>query len=251
MGSACELRNASIAFCFLLLHPIASLQSPVAVPATTKAPRYLSDVPTPSILLDLHAMEKVHGEHLSKEYAFQIGDWLVQPRGGTNKNLLDLEDLEQRGKLQRASEDVCFGYIHTSVLEPRREGIFLARIDLPETTKAHLVLGLNNHHVISYYWARSAGKGAGMEAPGISLRQGNRLEWTSDSGFTDCNSNDGKRSEWANFLSAGDQIQLRPSNLKESLELFRDHIYGISSAGRPLGAEPFVVCQFEMHRADE
>lgn len=229
--------------------------------STSKTCTNLSDLPTPSLILDLMAIEKIRGctsFEMGIPPSLRIGDWLLQPARDDSlhqpaKSTLTmpqperLEDLERRGDL---TGDICFGYVHTKVLESRREGEYLALLDLPTGTDAHLVLGLNNHHVVSYYWARSAGAGAAMEAPGIALRGGNRLEWDSESGkFTDCNSNDGKRSEWVNFLKPGDQMQLRPNNhhngLAMSIPLFRDSIYGISSAGRPLGAEPIVVCRFE------
>jgi hypothetical protein len=262
------------------------------------APYYrclLSDLPTPSLVLDLMAIDKIMGRGPTFTDAnsippFRIRDWILYPTstgdshpeqhnppddevtttrstattttGTTNTRLLlgNLDELTVRhGTETKGLLDVCFGYIHAKVLEPRhREGLYLAKLDLPTgtttttnttTVDAHLVLGLNNHHVGSYYWARSAGGGAAMEAPGIALRGGNRLEWESSSissSFTDCNSNDGKRSEWVNFLTVDDQVQLRPHNLDASISLFRDNVYGISSAGRPLGAEPMVLCRFDV-----
>jgi hypothetical protein len=251
----------------------------------------LSDLPTPSLVLDLMAIDKMRGRGPTFTDAnsiiapFRIRDWVLYPTsagdrqhdhpddeevtttrstststtGTTNtRRLENLDELTARhGAETKGLLDVCFGYIHAKVLEPRhRDGRYLAKLDLPTgstpttttttTVDAHLVLGLNNHHVGSYYWARSAGGGAAMEAPGIALRDGNRLEWESSVSFTDCNSNDGKRSEWVNFLTVGDQVQLRPHDLAASISLFRDNVYGISSAGRPLGAEPMVVCRFEV-----
>jgi hypothetical protein len=254
--------------------------------------RYLSDLPTPSLVLDLMAIEKIirgSGPSFTDDAnsipPFRIRDWILHPKScnnsdrqqehhdddddddevttrstatttGTNTRLP--ESLDELTTARHGADtkglDVCFGYIHATVLEPRhREGRYLAKLDLVPTgtsttttvVDAHLVLGLNNHHVGSYYWARSAGGGAAMEAPGIALRGGNRLEWESSS-FKDCNSNDGKRSEWVNFLNVGDQVQLRPHDLAASIRHFRDHVYGISSAGRPLGAEPMVLCRFDV-----
>jgi hypothetical protein len=108
---------------------------------------------------------------------------------------------------------------------------------------------LNNHHVGSYYWARSAGSGAAMEAPGIELSQGSVLRWK-DPEFAKCNSNDGKRSEWANFLRPGDQVQLVPANhalMAQVIYFAKAHsVYGVSTRGRPMGSEPIVVCQYEL-----
>lgn len=91
-----------------------------------------------------------------------------------------------------------------------------------------------------------------MEAPGIVL-DGTYLKWESQDGFTACNSNDGKRSEWVNFLRVGDQVQLRPADDPAAtciLDFFTDAVYGVSSEGRPLGAEPYVACQFALHPID-
>ena len=172
--------------------------------------------------------------------------------------------------------DICFGYIHCQVIKSSvsqvNDSLFLCQLNLNSTVftgennitvdssglltvaPAHLVLGLNNHHVISYYWARSAGSGAAMEAPGVILVYDSttsspvQIRWASPEGYTACNSNDGKRSEWVQFLKEGDQIQLRPNNVKTMLRsaAFRDSIYGITMSGRPLGSEPIVVCQWKV-----
>ena len=54
-----------------------------------------------------------------------------------------------------------------------RVGTFLAEIDVPYGLgrNSQLVMGINNHHVGSYYWARSVGMGASMEAPGGDLSE--------------------------------------------------------------------------------
>ena len=159
-------------------------------------------------------------------------------------------------------------YLHATVVEARGAGVWggmdrglddpptpshaVCRLDLPpsvgqELGGAHLVLGLNNHHVGSYYWARSAGFGAAMEAPGVRLIDGTTLEWDSGSPFVS-NSNDGKRSEWVNFLRPGDQVQLQPENpLAQALHLL-PCVYGVSTQGRPLGSEPVVVCRWTLQR---
>jgi hypothetical protein len=178
--------------------------------------------------------------------------------------------------------DICFGYIHCQVVQSSsllqsNNDSFLCQLNLDSSVfggehgttifttidsserwtiaPAHLVLGLNNHHVISYYWARSAGGGAAMEAPGVIIvydasasSSAVEIQWASPEGYTACNSNDGKRSEWVQYLKAGDQIQLRPNNIEKTLRsaTFRDNIYGITMSGRPLGSEPIVVCQWQM-----
>jgi hypothetical protein len=148
-------------------------------------------------------------------------------------------------------------YWHASVRRGRddrtctEDECFLAELDAPVALAAssHLVLGLNNHHVGSYYWARSVGGGAAMEAPGIAFRAG-CLQWQETAGPTTCNSNDGKRSEWVNFLRPGDHVQLVPhkptATIKEWLSDSSRKIYGVSSDQRPLGSEPAVVCEWSL-----
>lgn len=184
----------------------------------------------------------------------------------------------------------ALGYMHASVTQPRttqqqQDISFLAEIDLPYDDaglKGHLVMGINNHHVGSYYWARSAGMGSSMEAPGVTFRPSSSssttfssrtdhrgiLCWEDDRGPWDCNSNDGKRSEWVNFLRKGDTVQLVPECFEECLMEFwirsqttlgdvdpsngccddKYGIYGFSSMGRPLGSEPILTCKWKLNK---
>ena len=159
-------------------------------------------------------------------------------------------------------------YFHSKVIssKQKQDPNVLAHIDVkpfqysssPLTTTttttatkplATLVLGLNNHHVGSYYWARSAGAGASMEAPGICCTNDGILCWESTNGPMECNSNDGKRSEWVTFLRPGDNVQLLPAYpedaLFHSLTVHnRTKVFGVSTQGRPLGSEPCVVCEW-------
>jgi hypothetical protein len=159
-----------------------------------------------------------------------------------------------------------FCYFHSKVIRSKEDALegqddpvstFLVQVDLDHTlcgsnSGAQLVLGLNNHHVGSYYWARSAGSGASMEAPGIlfdtSNGKGGILRWENPRGPIECNSNDGKRSEWASFLRKGDTVQLLPFNVNEAVlsAVKSDSIFGVSSEGRPLGSEPQVICQWTL-----
>eukprot|EP00566_Odontella_aurita_P023235 CAMPEP_0113546822 /NCGR_PEP_ID=MMETSP0015_2-20120614/12015_1 /TAXON_ID=2838 /ORGANISM="Odontella" /LENGTH=210 /DNA_ID=CAMNT_0000447311 /DNA_START=529 /DNA_END=1161 /DNA_ORIENTATION=+ /assembly_acc=CAM_ASM_000160 len=189
--------------------------------------------------------------------------------------------------------DSAIGYLHASVVKSREDAIagqddpietFLAELDFPPSLTgiaretgndndarsyvypgARLVLGLNNHHVGSYYWARSAGAGASMDAPGVCFgneRDSGVLRWEKDGGPIECNSNDGKRSEWVNFLRKGDTVQLLPlagqdcllqffrrfdeatgrSSSSENSQALR--IFGVSSEGKPLGSDPELVCEW-------
>jgi hypothetical protein len=153
-------------------------------------------------------------------------------------------------------------YLHASVVTPRdvtqqdQNPAFLATLDLLPNISAELVLGLNNHHVGSYYWARAAGAGAAMEAPGVVLNAAtSTLQWESEQGPIACNSNDGKRSEWVNFLRVGDQVQLRPLQVdaQDVLAKYANsnlnppaRIFGVSSQSRPMGSEPAVVCEWRI-----
>mmetsp|Transcript_4602 Transcript_4602/g.5997 ORF Transcript_4602/g.5997 Transcript_4602/m.5997 type:complete len:140 (+) Transcript_4602:231-650(+) len=84
------------------------------------------------------------------------------------------------------------------------------------------------------------------------------LKWQTGGGPIECNSNDGKRSEWVNFLRKGDHVQLLPFSIEDTMMSFvqrfdlddtsSSRIYGISSKGRPLGSEPLVVCQWRVVR---
>ena len=219
----------------------------------------LSDLATPAFLIDVQAVQKRSAttdippillpKSNQKLVAVHVGD--ATPQHSFDDSVTSLEILDTHStQFSGISGDVCFGYIHCKVVsrKPRQTSnptAFLAELDYASTnTPALLVLGLNNHHVISYYWARSVGAGAAMEAPGVEFK-GNTLQWKSDGGFTMCNSNDGKRSEWVKFLRVGDQVQLRPECFEEALlSSGIGKIYGISSAGRPLGSEPVVVCEW-------
>ena len=270
----------------------------------------LSDVPTPSFIIDIQALRRCVSEPLpiindDEEAIPSIrcpkNNLLLHPISITDDNNDDDDDDEQYSnnnfKKNKVIVDCNFpiidgqpaiGYLHSTVTRGRDDDVianqddplstFLAEIDLDTTLcgdgDAHLVLGLNNHHVGSYYWARSAGAGSSMEAPGVWYgrssnssnndrgNMGGVLRWLDDNGPTACNSNDGKRSEWVNFLTKGDTVQLLPSDGQDAILEFHNRyggvesdeeggkdasstrIFGISSEGRPMGSEPRVVCQW-------
>ncbi|KAL3928193.1 MAG: hypothetical protein SGBAC_012751, partial [Bacillariaceae sp.] len=154
--------------------------------------------------------------------------------------------------------------------------IVIGELDVPYDALlpgAFLGIGLANHHVGGYYWARGMGIGASLPAHGIEVRacvkndedddhdnsddsrselywlkRGpglNALETTEESS----NSNDGKRSEWADFLATGDTVQLVPKDASALLlqssssseeEGFTKTLIGVRRIGRPLGADPIV-----------
>jgi len=252
----------------LLLPPLLLL----LLPAASSALVLLEDLPTPSFLIDVQAMQRAVGipgeapiprislPNSSLQLVPQTNDPKYSSRNDACPHIVDdkVDPIEIFGGAETpigSPGDVCYGYIHSRVVRTRQEKLkdepstFLAELDvaLSSNVKAHLVLGLNNHHVVSYYWARSAGTGAAMEAPGV-LFDGGCLRWESTAGFTDCNSNDGKRSEWVNFLRVGDNVQLRPEDPGSILleKAFVDRVYGVSALGRPLGSEPVVVCEWKI-----
>lgn len=242
----------------------------------------LRDLPTPSFIIDTQALRRQVGPPItdvepSDVFAPSIrcpkNDLLLRPSMTCDGK--EKEDLIVDCEFKFVEGQPAIGYLHSSVIRGRAEAIpgeddplstFLAEIDLDPTLccgDAQLVLGLNNHHVGGYYWARSAGAGSSMDAIGVCFVNGNSdnqglLRWISEDGPIACNSNDGKRSEWVNFLREGDNVQLLPADGQASLLQFSKQfgkqsagdsgtsirIFGISSQGRPMGSEPEVVCEW-------
>ena len=264
----------------------------------------LSDIPSPAFVVDTQALRRHVGPLITdgqNEDADATAIYAPSIRCPQNNLLLCPSIIKsQRNECSDSIVVDCefqvpegqpaIGYLHSSVIRAREDAIpgkddplstFLAEIDLDPNLcggDAQLVLGLNNHHVGGYYWARSAGAGSSMEAPGVWFGNGSNnakeennsdatknngkgiLRWLNEEGPTACNSNDGKRSEWVNFLRAGDTVQLVPANGQDSLLQFSRQfakqsveeeddrnsirVFGISSQGRPMGSEPEVVCEY-------
>ena len=130
---------------------------------------------------------------------------------------------------------------------------------------AYLGIGLANHHVGGYYWARGMGIGASLPAHGIlfgvsssSDNNDGQLFWKRRGPGLDAketteessNSNDGKRSEWADFLAVGDTVQLVPNDASEVLRSSNFNVLlGVRRIGRPLGSDP--VVERIWHRSEE
>ncbi len=225
----------------------------------------LSDLPTPSFVLDVRALRKRHGIPSSIIPSLRLPghDVVLRPCGPakeldalattTHDKQVTL-DLDLTDKVDEAA----LAYFHASVVASRGaedgEKTFLAELDLPPSFPARPVLGLNNHHVGSYYWARSAGAGSSMDAVGVQFRNPTDDGTCSDRGVLcwedEGRSNDGKRSEWCNFLRPSDQVQLVPTSSRSgelALLTFLERlgcIYGVSAEGRPMGSEPKVVCRW-------
>jgi len=106
-------------------------------------------------------------------------------------------------------------------------------IDTGASSLFYLGIGLANHLVGGYYWARGMGIGASLPAHGdVFSETTSALYWTKRTTTTtttttdtnprrikegptteeSSNSNDGKRSEWADFVQVNDTVQLVPNN---------------------------------------
>ncbi len=213
-----SLTSRVLAALLLLHRPAAALQLP-AVGAL------LCDVRTPALVIDCTVLRSVASSELDAALA------AAEPH--------DMDEL--------LGDAV---YIHTGVVRGRdpagagsADPSVLATLDcdLDECggPAAYLGLGLNNHFTGGYYWGRSSGPGAAMPAPGIALSRADgvvQLRRVS-------NSNDGKRSEWCEFLRRGDQVQLVPPTPSAALgaSASAPYVVGVRrDGGVPPGAEPVV-----------
>lgn len=238
----------------------------------------LRDLPTPAFVVDMDSLQRRVDAHSGSKRS-PIPP-LILPNNKRFLSPTNLNDCPYKfipngiplDTFTCDSTDAIY-YFHSSVISSQQEPNILAHIDLKPfqyssssltttttstlatttttttTLLATLVLGLNNHHVGSYYWARSAGTGASMEAPGVCCTNDGILCWESMNGPMECNSNDGKRSEWVTFLLPGDTVQLLPADPEDALFQYLNmvngnKVYGVSSQGRPLGSEPRVVCEW-------
>lgn len=204
----------------------------------------LSDLPTPILLIELSLAENA----LSN--GTESLDFVLDNPQGDSLQLLDgslfvhtkVTSTEARDKISR---DIGSG-----------KSTEIGNVDVPASSLpggAFLGIGLANHHVGGYYWARGMGMGASLPAHGVEFgpasedegllfwrKRGpgsNAKETTEESS----NSNDGKRSEWADFLSTGDTVQLVPKSCPKALTSSPfETLVGVRRIGRPLGADPVV-----------
>ena len=260
------------------MYPLLLITSLIVFSITVES-LLLSDLSTPCFVIDTKALKRIAIAPNSPNDANTNNNSLPSirlPNSGRRFHP-HLFNLQNRDDARPSTEiDVTFpieegmpsiGFLHSSVTRAREDATpqddpatFLAELDLDTTTSggsATLVLGLNNHHVGGYYWARSAGAGASMEAPGVSFEcchstDKGVLRWLDAGGAIGCNSNDGKRSEWVNFLRKGDTVQLVPMNGQEAMLQMSDRfdatddcrVFGICADGRPMGSEPQVICEW-------
>ena len=217
----------------------------------------LSDLPTPCLLLEMSLAESAAGE---------VG-------------------LDTALRRRTSEVDITFDgaiFIHTTVTDTtERDQItktlgsgkssVICKVDTnPDQIPggAYLGIGLANHHVGGYYWARGMGIGASLPAHGIefgssssssssllSMSNDNKGTCSGDGQLfwrkrgpgvdaketTEESSNDGKRSEWADFLSVGDRVELVPNDAMAVLRKSPFQVlFGVRRQGRPLGADPMV-----------
>lgn len=249
--------------CCTLHHPTVPFPSRTAVSAaahpsesskaTVRVGDLLSDLPTPSLLLELSLVESsLDGS------GFSLGDVLKDP------SLLQQNGVSLEGSL----------FVHTKVTDTslrdritKEQGSgksqVICQVDASLESipgGAFLGIGLANHQVGGYYWARGMGMGASLPAHGIFFRaldsssSGGELYWKKrgpgmnafEKTEESSNSNDGKRSEWADFVVVGDTVQLVPESAAEILtnnnhaDCCFSILFGVRRIGRPLGADPIV-----------
>lgn len=246
----------------------------------------LSNLPTPCLVVHMEELHKSLIDEQVKDIdinhvalALTKSKLILFPVSSEGDGI-DYDAPEVKINPNQPGEDGVWGYVHTEVIRAKEDAVqfrddferFLAEVDFPRSMAgekgARPCLGLNNHHVGSYYWARSAGAGAAMEAPGVIYDEADFYQdgdgdnkgtilWQSEHGAAECNSNDGKRSEWLNFVRKGDTIQLVPFDVEDCIIEFIKkfdfygeggtksvRIFGVSLEGRPLGSEPEVVCEW-------
>ena len=132
----------------------------------------LSDLQTPSFVIDIDSLHKRYASTLQPISADEVAPSIRCPdnnlvlRSSINNDIC----IDCDFKVEEMVPSI--GYIHSSVVRAREDkneddtSTYLAEIDLDKSLcdDAQLVLGLNNHHVGGYYWARSAGVGKRSES---------------------------------------------------------------------------------------
>jgi hypothetical protein len=230
--------------------PAGDESSSLAVVVRTGA--LLSDLPTPSLLLELSLAEGALGDSLDEilshpqQQLEEDGSFLLDGSLFIHTQVTDtsLRDAITQEEGSGKSHVIC----QVDAASPGEQLL---------SGGAYLGIGLANHHVGGYYWARGMGIGASLPAHGIAFRAststnnaGGELYWKKrgpgsnamETTDESSNSNDGKRSEWADFLSVGDTVQLVPHNAMEVLNPDSPFstLLGVRRIGRPLGADPIV-----------
>ncbi|CAB9502256.1 expressed unknown protein [Seminavis robusta] len=224
----------------------------------------LSYLPTPSFIVELSLMEKwIQEQRLD---CTTMDEFFQDPSSSILQQTTTNQDLADSGAFFVHTTVTCTDK-RDAVVQQEGSGKSLSVCNVDTSVEsvspkgAYLGLGLANHHVGGYYWARSMGIGASLPAHGIyfgppSANDDNplhgELTWKkrgpgdpAETTEESSNSNDGKRSEWADFLKVGDTVQLVPFDplsilMEASTSCSFNVLLGLRRAGRPLGADPIV-----------
>jgi hypothetical protein len=207
----------------------------------------LCDVRTPAVLIDMDVVPDAFSLLAAGDSLGTLEDELrgaVYLHTRVTRRIIDLTRAGATGSLGggRYHRDASYAIATLDAAFPP-DGAFLA-------------MGLNNHWDADYYWARSAGKNSNRPAPGIGVRVGSdgfaqvvRLSEVeaeaAHAGGERIQPNDGKWSEWVEFLKPGDEVDLVPdSPMAVIREAPAGRVLGVSRAWRPLGAEPYVSAEW-------
>lgn len=199
----------------------------------------LCDLPTPALVLDVSTARRGLSD-ADIEAALNGGG----RRGGASDALQDLVYVHSSVRVGR---DPAAGAVGLTTVQGGgyTEYVTLAQLDCTSEQAggagSFVCLGLNNHYTPGYYWGNSVGTGAAEPAPGVALRAEGAgrpllLERVA-------NTNDGKLSEWCEFLRHGDQISIVPASPAALLAAGPlDVLVGVRRVGEgvPPGAEPKV-----------
>jgi hypothetical protein len=193
----------------------------------------LCDVPTPALVLDHSSALGIRGLSASG-----IEAALNHEVTCVASSLSDLLYVHATVRSGRESTSAV-GLVSTD----QEQHPVLAQLDctLDECggERSYVGLGLNNHFTGGYYWGRASGPGAAMPAPGVELRSEPGAPFVRVERID--NSNDGKRSEWCEYLRKDDQLQIVPGSISSVLCVY-DVLVGVRRVGKGVrpGAEPVV-----------
>ena len=92
------------------------------------------------------------------------------------------------------------------------------------------------------------GPNARKPAPGIGVRGGKPAEILrlDAADATVIQTNDGKRSEWVDYLQVNDECDLVPLDPMAALRAFNGILVGVTRQGRPHGAEPLLSGEWDL-----
>lgn len=198
---------------------------------------FLCDVPTPALILDHSTATKWSGlTEAALDAALNMEPSSLGDVVYTHTAVVSGRDQSAGAVGLTTVQGVCYD----------SNQVVLANLDCSEDDvgglQSFVGLGLNNHLTGGYYWGRASGPGAAMPAPGVKLAGSSDGAGRLSLLRVD-NSNDGKRSEWCEFLQRGDQLQVVPASTEALLTAGPfDVLVGVQRVGEgiPPGAEPRV-----------